>query len=213
MRLRFNSDPGFRPPGFFPILNAQNQSGTASRRLQKGFGWRPRCLADDLNGWYGLRLLELSMRLVEIRMVLRKAIIFCLKRCHLTGNEPDLASGFVLWRVAVHHPVQVVNVLLEACHMVELTISHPDAKDQNESRPREFAASAEQDALRLGSVLICQGLTKRFFGFTALRFTTSKQRCFGSRARRPFAGLGESAEVRARVLFQLLAPEALRISG
>jgi hypothetical protein len=39
-----------------------------------------------------------------------------------------MASGFVLWRVAVNHPVQVVKVLLEACHMVRFNISHPNAK-------------------------------------------------------------------------------------
>ena len=57
------------------------------------------------------------MCVVEILMVLRKASIIRLKCGYLTGNEPNLVFGFVLWRVAINHPLQVIKDLLESCHI------------------------------------------------------------------------------------------------
>ncbi len=61
---------------------------------------------------------RLLMRLCEFRMCLCKDRIICLKRGYLTGDEPNLRSNFVLWSIAINHPVQVFNVIFESNHIV-----------------------------------------------------------------------------------------------
>ena len=63
------------------------------------------------------------MRLLEVRMLLCQARIICLKRGYLSPNEGKLASEVWFARVAVNHPIQIINVLSEACHKVQSDIS------------------------------------------------------------------------------------------
>ena len=56
--------------------------------------------------------------LLECRMALNKTRIVCLKRGYLAGNESNLRSNAILWRVCVNHPVEIVNVFLECFHEV-----------------------------------------------------------------------------------------------
>jgi hypothetical protein len=57
-------------------------------------------------------------RLLELRMALNKTRIVCLKRGYFTGNESNLRSNGVLFGVAVHHPVEIINIFLECFHEV-----------------------------------------------------------------------------------------------
>ena len=54
----------------------------------------------------------------KIPMCLCKTRIICLKRGYLTGNEPNLRTNLVLWRVAINHPVKILKVILECYHNV-----------------------------------------------------------------------------------------------
>ncbi len=65
-------------------------------------------------------------RLTELRMMLLKTRMICLKRGYLTGNEPNLRTYRVLCRACVHHPVKVVNVFLECFHIVRVSMRSND---------------------------------------------------------------------------------------
>jgi hypothetical protein len=59
-------------------------------------------------------------------MFLLKTREICLQRAYLTSYEPDLRTNRVLCRVCVYHPVEIVNVLLEAAHIVARTGKRPN---------------------------------------------------------------------------------------
>jgi hypothetical protein len=68
-----------------------------------------------------LRLLELRMRFLELRFVLNKTRIICLKRSYLAPNESNLASELRYGRAVLNHPVECINVL-QCCHSVRMHI-------------------------------------------------------------------------------------------
>jgi hypothetical protein len=55
---------------------------------------------------------------VKFRMCLCKVRIICLQRGYLTGDEPNLRTNFIFWRIAINHPVQIFNVIFESYHNV-----------------------------------------------------------------------------------------------
>jgi hypothetical protein len=62
--------------------------------------------------WFGLRL-------IEFRMVSRKAQIICLKRGYLSPYKSNLASYFWFVGVCVNHPVKIVKVFVQSFHQVK----------------------------------------------------------------------------------------------
>jgi len=68
--------------------------------------------------FFRLRVLEFFIIRNKCRMILCKARILCLKRGYLTCDESNLRTDRVLCRACVHHPIEVVEVLLESLHIV-----------------------------------------------------------------------------------------------
>ena len=58
------------------------------------------------------------LRLLEVRMILVQAKIRCLQRSDLSGNHPNLRAYFVFGSVAVHHPIQIIQVFKDSFHKV-----------------------------------------------------------------------------------------------
>ena len=79
---------------------------------------------------------RLRMRCLEIRMLLLKSRILCLQRGYLRGDEPELRFNVVLCRVVINHPLELLDVLRDAAHIVAVTVKRPNrTQDQ---RPREL---------------------------------------------------------------------------
>lgn len=81
--------------------------------------------------------LDLRLRLIRMSMARCKTVIVCLQRGYLTGNEPNLRTNRVLWRVGVHHPVEVINIFLERFHKVNVAMT---------ASQRPSAATAAENA-------------------------------------------------------------------
>lgn len=71
-----------------------------------------------ISQWWRLRCLEL-------RIFFCKTRIICLKCGYLAPNKPNLASNRVFCRAAISHPIEVINILLESCHIVWCDMVQP----------------------------------------------------------------------------------------
>jgi hypothetical protein len=102
--------------------------------------WKARAgvLLWPIERWARLRLLEAKMLRLQLLMCLSKTRIICLTRGYLTGNEPNLGSNGVLWSAGIHHPVEIIKVLLEAWHIVQRDVdisSNDKLSDRRENNP------------------------------------------------------------------------------
>jgi hypothetical protein len=68
----------------------------------------------------------LRLRCLEVRMLLLKSRILCLKRGYLTGYEPNLGENSVLLGVVANHPLKFFNVLRDAAHIVGQSLMRPN---------------------------------------------------------------------------------------
>ena len=79
---------------------------------------------------------RLRMQRLELRMFLFKSRILCLQRGYLSGYEPELRFNIVLCRVVINHPLEFVDVLRDAAHIVTEAVKRRNEKYANVCKTR-----------------------------------------------------------------------------
>ena len=99
--------------------------------------------------------INVGLRLLEIRMVLRKASIICLQRGYYAPDEVNLLSNLWLVRAGINHPVKVIKVLLDCWHNWESDAKNEvlsNAKKVDGNQPISDALKPCQDQSKIGLI-------------------------------------------------------------